>query len=138
MAAGDVQNGVGATFKYGATPAVMFHTAEWEITPTVATNPHATNSTSGWTKRTTGTKDWTGTVKVYVHDGEASPLVLGTSYAVEFHRDATGNNYYSGNAVVASPGAVAVNIETGENVSHTYALEANGVLTANGDVPPVA
>ncbi len=117
-----VVTGVGATFKQGGGPTVVSHTAEWTIDVKVNENPHATNSTSGWKQRTVGTKDWTGTVKVYVDDGGASPMALGTSYAMEFHIDNGGSNYYSGTGVDYGVGDVSRLTSRKEPTSRTPML----------------
>ena len=135
MAAGQTICGTGATFKQGASQTVVDNTAEWSISITAATVDYATNSTSGWKRRCAGTKDWSGTVRLYIHSGAAAALSVGTAYDVEFHVDGGGANYYAGSAMVNDINNVTANIETGEPIGFEYALGANGVLAQNGVVP---
>lgn len=138
MAAGTILSGSNATVKYGGTPGAVLHATRWQLTPTIKNKSFATNSSSGWDLTVVGTKTYTAEVTVALHDGEASPLALGESVAVQYHIDETGNNYYSGTARVISLGSIEANMDEGTEMLHTYSLACNGVLSATGIVPPLS
>lgn len=138
MAAGTILTGANATVKYGGTPSAVLHATGWTLSPVVKSRSFATNSSSGFDLTVTGTRTYTGTITVMLHDGEASPLGLGESVAIEWHIDNTGSNYYSGTAVVTGLGDIEANMDEGLDISHTYQVACNGVLSANGTVPPLS
>ena len=76
MAAGNVFSGKDMTFKTGSPAAAEVHTGRWEITITGNGGKYASNSTSGWRKSVKGVKEWSGTVRVMLHDGESMPFVV--------------------------------------------------------------
>ena len=129
-------SGANATFKENATPVVVPDTLSWRINPTVTTNAYATNSTSGWKKRTAGVKDWTATVSIILDDTTAVPFTLGTSYDLEFHVDAGGSNYYDGAAFFEGVTHEA-DIDGGTNQVLELQFGGNGALSENGSVVPL-
>lgn len=138
MAAGTILSATNATVKYGATPSAVLHATAWSIAITIKNRSFATNSSSGWDLNVGGTKTYTSTITVALHDGEASPLAIGESVAIEYHIDNTGSNYYSGTGRVIGIGDIEANIDEGTDMLHTYQLACNGVLSANGAVPPLS
>lgn len=138
MPAGTILSGSVATVKYGGTPSEVLHATGWTLSATVKNRSFATNSSSGWDLTVAGTKTYTSTITVALHDGEASPLGLGESVAIQYHIDDTGSNYYSGTGRVIGLGDIEANIDEGTDMLHTYQIACNGVLTANGTVPPLS
>jgi len=130
MAAGNVFSGKDMTFKSGATPTVEPHTGKWEITITGNVGKFASNSTGGWRKSVKGPKEWSGTVTVMLHDGEAMPFVVDDEIACQFHVDAT--NYISGTILVTEVGAITVDADSGDPIAIDYKFDGQGVPATSG------
>lgn len=71
MAAGEVITGVAMDVEYGDTPASALHVGKWSITKSKEQGQYASNSTGGWRRTVGGVKHWSGSMTVYLHDGEA-------------------------------------------------------------------
>ena len=121
MAAGTFHSGKNGTVKRDVTGS-----------PTVV--PHCV----GYKEGALGVTDATGTIRIAIHDGEVAPFTAGTEYDLELHIDGTGSNYYKFDALTNGPRNMTVNLEDQSEVMIAeYTFGSQGVVTANGDVPPV-
>lgn len=130
MAAGNVFSGKDMTFKTGATPAVEVHTGRWEITITGNGGKYASNSTSGWRKSVKGTKEWSGTVRVMLHDGESMPFVVDDEVAAQFHVDS--DDYISGTILILEVGPITVDADSGDPIAIDYKFNGQGAPATSG------
>lgn len=130
MAAGNVFSGKDMTFKTGGTPAVEVHTGRWEITITGNGGKYASNSTSGWRKTVKGTKEWSGTVRVMLHDGESMPFVVDDEVAAQFHVDS--DDYISGTILILEVGPITVDADSGDPIAIDYKFNGQGAPATSG------
>ena len=130
MAAGNVFSGKDMTFKTGATPAVEVHTGRWEVTITGNGGKYASNSTSGWRKTVKGTKEWSGTVRVMLHDGESMPFVVDDEVPAQFHVDSS--NYISGTILITEVGPITVDADSGDPIAIDYKFSGQGAPATTG------
>lgn len=134
----NIISGKSGTVKVGATPTALVDIAMWSMECKVVESAHASNSTSGWKTRCAGVKDATGKLKAWQNDGAAVALVVGNTYAAQFHIDGSGANYYSGSILITGFDGYEVDMNDGKEVAANYSWGANGALTANGTVPALA
>ena len=140
MAAGTFHSGKNGTVKRDVTgaPTVVPHCVGWTLTCEQTETRMATNSTGGYKEGALGVTDATGTIRIAIHDGEVAPFTAGTEYDLELHIDGTGSNYYKFDALTNGPRNMTVNLEDRSEVMIAeYTFGSQGVVTANGDVPPV-
>lgn len=130
MAAGNVFSGKDMTFKTGATPTAEVHTGRWEITITGNGGKYASNSTSGWRKTVKGTKEWSGTVRVMLHDGESMPFVVDDEVAAQFHVDS--DDYISGTILILEVGPITVDADSGDPIAIDYKFNGQGAPATSG------
>lgn len=122
----------GTVLKGGVAVAEL---SMWDMEVEVPINSRGTNSSAGWKKKSTGVKSAKGKLKFAVVDAAQEEIVPGETYAMEFHIDDSGSNYYSCNAVIGNMSGLEVDMDEGKDVSTEYAWEADGAVTANGNVP---
>lgn len=134
MAAGDVITGSAMTLKIGATPVAANHVGKWSIVKKVSNAKYASNSTAGWKKSVVGTKDWSGSITVFLHDGAALEWSIeGAVVAAQFHVDGGGSDYYSGSIRIVEV-SEEYDADTGDPVAVEITYEGDGALTANGTI----
>lgn len=134
MAAGDVISGAAMTVKYGATPAAALHVGKWSIAKKRETGKYASNSTAGWRKAVAGVKDWSGSMTVFIHDGEALEWsVEGAEVACQFHAVSGDADYYSGNIRITEA-TEEYDADSGDPVACEITFEGSGALTAAGTI----
>jgi len=140
MAAGTFYSGKNGTVKrdVAATQTEVPHTQMWKLDFEATESKTGTNSTGGYFQRATGTVDATGEITCIVHDGEVAPFTIGTEYDMELHIDDSGANYYAGDFMVTKQTGLEVEMEDGSKLlKAVYTIGCQGVITANGDVPPI-
>lgn len=130
MAAGNVFSGKDMTFKTGSPAAAEVHTGRWEITITGNGGKYASNSTSGWRKSVKGTKEWSGTVRVMLHDGESMPFVVDDEVAAQFHVDS--DDYISGTILIQEVGPITVDADSGDPIAIDYKFNGQGAPATSG------
>jgi predicted secreted protein len=130
MPAGNVFSGKDMSFKTGSTPAVEVHTGKWELTITGNVGKYASNSTGGWRKSVKGVKEWSGTVTVMLHDGEAMPFVVDDEVAAQFLVDAS--NYISGTVLITEVGSITVDADSGDPIAIDYKFDGQGAPASSG------
>ena len=133
-----VVSGTKGTVKKGA--AEVANVAMWSLTPTITVGKHGSNSTEGWKGRSSGTRDATGKLKIWLvndagEQGAPEELILGELYDLELHTDDSGNNYYSGEFMIEGMGTLEVDMDDGKEMSVEYTIGPNGKITENGKVP---
>jgi hypothetical protein len=131
----NIISGKSGVVKTGGTPTALVDIAMWSIEVKAQENVHATNSTGGWKTRSIGVKNATGKIKAMQNDDAAVGLVVGNTYAAQFHIDGSGSNYYSGSIVITGFDGYEVDMNDGKEVAATFSWGCNGAITANGDVP---
>ena len=130
MAAGNVFSGKDMTFKTGATPTVEVHTGRWEVTITGNGGKYASNSTAGWRKTVKGTKEWSGTVRIMLHDGESMPFIVDDEVAAQFHVDS--DDYISGTIMILEVGPITVDADSGDPIAIDYKFNGQGAPATSG------
>lgn len=130
MAAGTVYSGKDMTFKTGSPVAEEVHTGRWEITLTSDGGKYASNSTSGWRKTVKGVREWSGTVRIMLHDGEAMPFVLNDEVAAQFHIDS--DDYISGTILITEAGPIQADADSGDPVYVDYKFDGQGAPSQSG------
>ncbi len=130
MAAGTVFSGKDMTFKTGSPAAEEVHSGRWEITLTSNSGKYASNSTSGWRKSVKGTKEWSGTVRIMLHDGESMPFILNDEVAAQFHADS--DDYISGTILITEVGPITLDADSGDPVAIDYKFSGQGAPAASG------
>ena len=130
MAAGTVFTGKDMTFKFGDPVAEAVQTGKWRINVGGASGKYASNSTGGFRKTTVGVSEWSGTVTVMLHDGEAMPLKRGDEVAAQFHADA--DDYISGTIIITQVGDIELDADSGDPVAIDYAFDGQGTPATSG------
>ena len=133
-----VVSGTKGDVKKGVTQVA--NVAMWSLSPTITSGGHGSNSSEGWKHRSSGTRDATGKLKIWLRETsseQAAPeeLILGEMYDMEFHIDDSGNNYYSGEFMVTGMDEFEVDMDEGSEQSVGYTIAPNGKITENGNVP---
>lgn len=121
----------------GATPADVDDIAHWTIEIGYEITAYGSSETAGHKKRTVGTGDTTGEIKIWQQDDVAIGLTVGAEVAVVLDLDGGDVNKYTGSVVVESFSGFQVNMDGGEGVFATYTWGADGKLTAAGTAPPL-
>ena len=132
MAEGTGYTGKDRTFQTGSAVAEEVHTGKWEVTVTGSRGKYASNSTGGFRKTVIGAKEWSGSVTVMLHDGEAQPLKVGDEVAAQFHADA--DDYISGTIIVTDVGPITLDADSGDPVAIDYAFDGQGTPSQSGTV----
>ena len=108
---------------------------KWTLEVEVPINSRGSNSSAGWKKKSTGVKNAKGKLQFAVVAGSQEELVPGETYALEFHVDSSGSNYYSGSCVIGNMSGLEVDMDEGKDVSTEFVWECDGALSAVGNVP---
>jgi hypothetical protein len=143
MSAGVLAKQKGSELKLsavGGTPASKPHLRGWTLGVSATSSKTATNSTAGYTTSDVGVVSLEGKITYLQHDGEACPLTVGSSYAIEFYVGAIADaNYYDGDvAIVNGPNSIEIDLEDGsKHIVLEYDWQNRGAFTANGDVAPL-
>jgi uncharacterized protein involved in type VI secretion and phage assembly len=117
------------TFKVAGS--AVAHTAKWTLKNNPAKGRYASNSNAGGRKSTVGVADYTGSVTIFIHAGEAMQLKSGTEYAVVFHGTAT-TDTITGTIMVEDVGDIVFDADSGDPVSCDYTFGVQGIPTGAG------